>query len=237
MKKLLLAGFSGLTLMLAGSANAADMAVPFKAPPPVAPAYNWTGCYLGVHAGGGAMATTWTDSQWGGGGLAGGQIGCNYQVEHVVIGIEAEGWWSGLKSTSSDNFPPVGEISSSSAKNKWDFDLALRAGFAWDRALIYSKVGAAWGRFSFNSQDTEPGFFDNESASATLPGLLLGFGGEYAFSPSWSVKLEYNFIDYFNHSVSGNEIDSEFGPPFIETSSQSATKQIVKVGLNYYIRP
>ena len=36
-----------------GSASAADMAV--KAAPVVAPAFSWTGCYIGVHAGGGVL--------------------------------------------------------------------------------------------------------------------------------------------------------------------------------------
>src|SRR5437899_3337111 len=52
MKKLV-AHVTALTLLAAGSAVAADMRMPVKAPPPVAPlaAYNWTGCYVG--AGGG----------------------------------------------------------------------------------------------------------------------------------------------------------------------------------------
>jgi outer membrane immunogenic protein len=242
MKPLLLAGFSGLALMLAGAANAADMAVPaYKAPPPLAPAYSWTGCYLGVHAGGGAMQSYFTQ-QWGGGGLAGGQIGCNYQIEHVVVGIEGEGFWSGLKSTYSDIYPPDSYTDNESAKNKWDFDVALRAGFAWDRTLVYGKAGVAWGRFAYNSAFTEFGGFGSEVGSATLPGLLLGIGGEYAFAsaPNWSVKLEYNFIDYFARAVPFNEVDSPFvngGAPFVETFSQSATKQIVKVGLNYRVAP
>ena len=33
------------------------------------------------------------------GGLAGGQIGCNYQTGMLVLGIEGEGFWSGMKIT------------------------------------------------------------------------------------------------------------------------------------------
>jgi hypothetical protein len=33
------------------------------------------------------------------GGLAGGQIGCNYQIGMLVLGIEGEGFWSGMKIT------------------------------------------------------------------------------------------------------------------------------------------
>jgi opacity protein-like surface antigen len=50
------------------------------------PAIDWTGCYLGVHAGGGIIEDTFVPrgdfafrSATGGGAVAGGQIGCNYQ--------------------------------------------------------------------------------------------------------------------------------------------------------------
>jgi hypothetical protein len=36
------------------------------------------------------------------GAIAGGQAGCNYQMQQLVVGIEGEGWWSGLK-----NKPPT----------------------------------------------------------------------------------------------------------------------------------
>jgi outer membrane immunogenic protein len=231
-------------MFAAPAAQAADMAL--KAPLPPAPAYSWTGCYLGVHAGGGAMNATFVD-EWGGGGVAGGQIGCNYQIEHLVVGIEGEGYWSSLKSTYTDIFPPGSDNENDSARNKWDFDVALRAGFAWDRTLVYGKAGVAWGRFAFNEGFTEPcGFLGpglcsiNETGSTTLPGLLLGFGGEYAFAsaPNWSVKLEYNFIDYFARAVPFNELSTfTQATPFVETFSTSATKQIVKVGLNYKFGP
>src|ERR1700674_1927728 len=42
--------FSALTLVLGGSANAADFSMPFKAPPP-SPAFSWTGFYIGADVG------------------------------------------------------------------------------------------------------------------------------------------------------------------------------------------
>ena len=50
MKKLALAAIS---LLIAGSASAADLRrpAPVKSPAPIAVGYNWTGCYVG--AGGG----------------------------------------------------------------------------------------------------------------------------------------------------------------------------------------
>src|SRR5580765_1846404 len=87
---------AAVAALTAGSAAAADLAV--KAPrvaPIIAPAFSWTGCYLGLHGGGGATRSDFTDgfavegfgrgtSSWGNGGLAGGQVGCNYQTGVLV---------------------------------------------------------------------------------------------------------------------------------------------------------
>ena len=57
MKKLLLASAS-LCALGSASALAADM--PMKAAPPYVapvPVFSWTGCYIGVHGGAGAMNT------------------------------------------------------------------------------------------------------------------------------------------------------------------------------------
>src|ERR1017187_7669106 len=83
-----------------GSAFAADMAVKALPVAPPVVAYNWTGCYIGAHVGygwgrdtndfGRAVASGPTEEgifapgEFGpfnhttGGGVAGGQVGCNY---------------------------------------------------------------------------------------------------------------------------------------------------------------
>src|SRR5262249_40681995 len=107
-----------LTLSLAvigfaGAANAADLRMPYKAPPPImAPIFSWTGFYIGVNGGGGFgaghnaivnetfagapfVSGTWPGSGNFGkldpsGGFGGGQIGCNYQVQNWVFGVETD---------------------------------------------------------------------------------------------------------------------------------------------------
>ena len=65
MKKFIISGLAIASLTLAGSANAADLGVrpAYKAPPPpvVAPAYNWTGFYIGGHFGGGWARKAWEE--------------------------------------------------------------------------------------------------------------------------------------------------------------------------------
>jgi outer membrane immunogenic protein len=109
-------------------------------------------------------------------------------------------------------------------RNRWDADVALRVGFAIDRTLIYGKAGAAVGSFAFNFDDRAGDFGRGRS---TLDGLLLGAGVEYAFASNWTAKLEYNVIDFVAKDVSFN---TNAGPL---TNTESANKQIVKVGVNY----
>jgi hypothetical protein len=74
------------------------------------------------------------------GGLAGGQIGCNYQTGMLVLGIEGEGFWSGMKVTR-DAFAGTTLVTTGSIRNKCDYDVAGRIGVAFDRALVYGKAG------------------------------------------------------------------------------------------------
>jgi outer membrane immunogenic protein len=56
MKRLL--GTIALVAMAAAPATAADL--PYKVPPPVVPAWSWTGCYIGGHVGGGFGRKDWS---------------------------------------------------------------------------------------------------------------------------------------------------------------------------------
>jgi outer membrane immunogenic protein len=199
--------------------------VPVKAIP--APAYDWTGCYVGLHAGGGVLFTDFANRN-GGGALAGGQAGCNLQNGRIVVGIEAEGWWSGLVSIR--RFTDAGGTDEGRARNRWDADVALRAGLAVDRALIYAKAGVAAGEFDFGS-DTAVGI--STRGSGRLSGLLVGTGLEYAFDPGWSGKLEYNYIGFAGRIL--HFVVAPAGTSFDET--QAAQKHIVKAGINYHFGP
>ena len=74
----------------------------------------------------------------------------------------------------------------------------MRAGLAFDRALVYGKTGIAEGRFAFSEADI---FGPFASGATTLTGVLLGVGLEYGFAPNWSAKLEYDHIEYAGRTV------------------------------------
>src|SRR5437588_5385345 len=108
MKKLLLLASAGAIALAAGSANAADLSLrpAYKAPPPmVAPVpWSWTGFYIGAHVGGGwgtkeTFETAFDDPLFSGkavgsasvtGFLGGFQVGYNYQISWIVVGIDGD---------------------------------------------------------------------------------------------------------------------------------------------------
>jgi outer membrane immunogenic protein len=241
---------AAVSALMGGAAVAADM--PLKAPmaaPIIAPAFSWTGCYIGVHAGGGATRSDFTDAftseavnggsrSWGNGGLAGGQAGCNYQTGVLVFGVEGEGYWSGMKAAREFTFDRSIDVEGATTRNKWDYTVAGRIGVAYERAFIYGKAGWAWGKFDFTAFETrDSGIFSQTiRGSKTLNGPLFGLGIEYALTNNWTVKGEYNYINYGLSPVDfrfteceGSSCES--GPAF--RNSQSAEKHIFKFGVNY----
>jgi outer membrane immunogenic protein len=226
--------------------------------------FNWTGCYLGGQAGGGFMHDSLVDDNddpifHGGGPIAGGQVGCNYQAQQFVVGVEGEGWWSGLKNKSTDNSTTtttngidvltVTNNSFDETKNRWDAAVSLRAGWAVDRLLFYGKAGVVWGGFNFSSSSNEVLCFNatcgvaqsSQFGSHTLTGMLLGFGIEWAFLDNWLFRMEADYLNFPRTDVSSTFSSSctlICGPtPIVQSGSgvfsEFASKGLLKVGLSY----
>ena len=115
--------------------------------------FTWTGCYIGAQGGTGILNDSYTGRN-GFGGLVGGQVGCNYQIERFVVGLEGKALWSGLSNDNSVNVNLAGAFDSATdttTKNKWDADVSLRLGLLLsDRILSYAKIGAVWGGFDYS---------------------------------------------------------------------------------------
>ena len=130
MKLRVLTAAALVTLAALGSASAADLGVApvYKALPPPAPVYNWTGCYVG---GGGGYAFWQQDSfltvngtpvtssvSNGGKGWFGlGQVGCDYQFTAPYFGVQtvigAFGDFEGGGINGSSSFPASPEVNAS----------------------------------------------------------------------------------------------------------------------------
>jgi outer membrane immunogenic protein len=219
---------AGVNYQFGGSsAVAAGRPAPLPLFTKAAPAsltHDWTGCYVGVHSGGGTRIDSFNDIN-GDGGLAGGQLGCNTQIGQLVFGIEGESGWTNLVDRA--QFTLAGSSQQSTTRNSWSADLAARAGVAFDRALIYTRIGVASGGFDFSFSATP----QTENGRGALAGLLLGGGIEVAVAPHWSARLEYDHIDYVGRNLQFSQLSAGVNNSFDQ--SQSASANLVKAGVNY----
>lgn len=234
MKKLLIV--AAIAVAGATGAQAADVAAPTYAKAPVyaAPAYNWTGFYVGAHLGGAfrgndnyflavlpGAVTSGDDSYF----LGGGQVGADYQfAPNWLIGVE--GQYSGLSSSVRTYTGPIAG-NFISTKPDWIASVTGRLGFTWGPGLIYAKGGVAFrddGNIivSTGGPTTFTTTHDNR-------GYTVGGGFEYMFAPSWSAKVEYQYYDFGSTNVSTPAgLFSVGGGNFRENL------HTVKAGINYH---
>jgi outer membrane immunogenic protein len=244
MNKVLLASIA--LALGTGVASAADM--PVKAPPYVPPpAFSWTGCYLGGNIGAAWANSEWHDSlfglDWGRTSdarfIAGGQIGCNYQFNNpgFVIGLEGQFDWTGNHDNGVTVVVPVGrragDVISVTSNDTRIATLAARFGYGFDRALIYGKVGGGWvGNDGFTVVDQTTGESFIGDTSHTISGWMVGAGIEYAFTSSWSAKIEWDYLKLPSRTfvLTGTVFPALAG----DTITSDHNVQLVKLGINYH---
>ena len=231
MKNLLLA--TTALVAFAGGAQAADLGAPRSpvAAAVVAPAFNWTGFYVGGQIGGvwfndrvretitaNGVATGFNNRLTSSGVTGGLHGGFNYQINTVVLGVEAD-----IEASSASGCYTLGNGNGTRFRSNFDGSLRLRAGLAVDRALFYVTGGlaVAQARHSYFSPVIA------ESFTRTRAGWTLGAGVEYAFTPNWTARLEYRYSDYGRLS---NASAVAF-PGF--TYTHNPRSHAVRVGVSY----
>ena len=245
----ILIAFSG------GVACAADL--PVKAVPMMPPSvvYNWSGIYIGVHAGYGKGMKQWRGPSFDydvQGFLAGGQIGLNQQIGNWVIGIEADASWSNIRGRQ-DLFAGgavIGQVLTASASTNIDriVTVAGRLGFAQDRWLVYLKGGAAWAHESHTRATAStlqiiggPALTvsDSIAGSENRFGPMVGFGAEYALWGNWSFKSEYNYLHFLDGTarLSGTSTFVGFVLPSRADITIPQAIHLAKFGVNYRFGP
>ena len=204
--KRLLVGCAALAVV-STSAFGADVSPVFKAPPPGAVPYAWTGLYGGVNAGyswgrvpyskteSGVPVTSGTlnpDSA-----IGGAQFGYNFQAGSIVFGVEGDiAWRNG--SDSAIFAAPGGITTTTRDRQNWVGTLRPRVGVAADNWLFYGTGGLAYGSVKHDFTETQPavvGATRTAADSATQAGWTAGGGIEYAGGKSWSLGLEYLYQD------------------------------------------
>jgi len=228
-------------------ARAADL--PLKArPAPLEAPYDWTGFYIGGHASHVSVDKDWfapngtaVGSHSPNGFAGGAQAGFNWQRGGWVFGAEAQMTWSHLREGrtltnqlsiqdgSSNTVFGDGSVRRGGTTVENIGTIAGRAGYAWNRWLGYVKGGAAWVHDVHRIFNTtvSPEVFD-AGATVTRTGWMAGAGLEYGLTPNWSLKVEYNYMDFGGERII---FTRPAGTRFALDVDQQIS--LVKAGINY----
>jgi outer membrane immunogenic protein len=212
MKKFALAT-TALFMLSAGAVSAADLAArPYtKAPAPVAAVYDWTGFYVGVHAGYASNDSRfdfYTNGHYNNapgesfgfgtnGFMGGGHAGYNWQTANVVFGLEGSISYTDLTGRAISPFFPASDTFHT--KQEWIATITPRLGVTAGAWLFYVKGGAAFTELRTRIQDTA----DYNERSDTRVGWTVGGGAEWMVSPNWIIGVEGNYYD-FGRCCGGN---------------------------------
>lgn len=233
MKKAIL-GLVAIGALVTAPAMAADLRMPVKAPvAPIVPVFSWTGFYIGGNVGG-----SWSDvpelfslpNAGGGVGfnvantansssiIGGGQIGYNYQIDHVVLGVEADFDWRNNSNTfSCPVITPTGCVPAAATasilslhdEQNWLGTFRGRLGWAFDRVLFYGTGGLAYGNVQHTLTETQLTAAGGAVLAAlsvtdntTRTGWVAGAGIQYAITDQWSIGVEYLHVDLGDTTLS-----------------------------------
>jgi len=199
---------AALALAVAGAVASAASAADFPAPnyytaPQSYSAYSWAGPYLGADLGyeWGKVSNNPTRPS----GLAGGaDVGFNWQHGNFVYGAEADINFSDAE----DTFAPW------QFSNPWFGTVRGRGGVAIGNVLIYGTAGLAYGELT---ADTAA----NLSESRTSFGWVAGAGAEVGFTPHWSARAEWLYLDLSDRAFS------------VTGTNNGLAANLLRLGVNY----
>lgn len=178
--------FAGL---LTGTASAADLYVPSPDQAIVTTSADWTGFYIGAHAGyadfdaahDGDDSDLATLNGW----LGGVQAGYNAQFDSIVLGVEADLSAAGiLEGSDTDHWNEEDGINALAT-------LRGRLGFAVGDLLLYGTAGLAVANL------------DTYDEAQTIGGWVAGVGAEYMVTDTVSLKAEYLYTNFGTVDVKG----------------------------------
>jgi outer membrane immunogenic protein len=244
---------------LAGVASAADL--PSRSSTPIAPVvvappiFTWSGFYAGVNLGydfaggkkadpffgkdgyseaarGGLKDAGFSFSEKSKGGVMGGaQVGYNYQLGQVVLGVEADVQMLTLSREATVTHKDLGYNGSLKQTLGGFGTVRGRIGYAFDRFLVFGTAGYGVAKSSqrFTESVDVAGFNETGNAKRTgyLGGLVVGGGVEYAVTDNVSVKGEYLYAKL--NPLTKSSIPSERDG----YSNKDVSFSIVRAGLNY----
>jgi outer membrane immunogenic protein len=207
--------------------------------------YDWTGLYAGLHLGGAWADTGAYDNQgynrigdaWGAnssGFLAGGQLGYNWQVGWLMLGLEGDIGDLGLNGNGTSHFAATNFDTSSATDADFYLTARGRLGIVADHWMIYATGGYFGAETRVSITDTctiAPCGPSSISAkdSSFRSGWTAGGGIEASLGGPWTAKAEYLYYDLSDRTVSG--LAGGAGPRF--SWDLDTHGNMVRAGVNY----
>lgn len=192
------------------------------------PVHQWTGFYIGGNIGYGvagltdsaplAVTTNMT-------GMIGGvQAGYNYQINSIVVGIEADIQASGQSATYTRNLPIIGDLT---VDHRIPYFGTVRGklGYAFDCGCVWAYGTLGWAYGAYHPSVSALGV--TLSGDYTRSALAVGAGVEWMVGRNWSAKLEALYMDT-------GDIGSAASFPVIGQVHMRVRDAITRIGLNYH---
>ncbi|GGK29257.1 outer membrane protein [Salinarimonas ramus] len=264
-RTILLASAASLALTGGAFAADLPARVQAPAPVFVPPAFTWTGFYAGVNAGVGFNAgddrddtvvvgpngfiPTGTVIRYGDNSedaafTGGGFIGYNYQfANNFVLGAEADLQFVGLDDDDmrgplsvTPAAPGFAPLRRGISGVDWFGTARIRAGYAFDRALIYATGGLAYGGGDAARFETATGdrvLFEDDDVGF---GWTLGAGVDYAFTNNLIVGIEGLYVN-LDRDTDTNGLAGFVGanpiPAASESNDDNVEFGVVRARLSY----
>jgi outer membrane immunogenic protein len=243
MKRILLSTASLGIMALMSPALAADL--PLKAPSATASVYDWTGVYVGAFGGVGygnhnvnnatGQAVPFADftaNYTSTGGVAGGEVGYNWQSGSLVVGVAGNLAWTGIKGSDANQFnagafPGVAAVDADNLR--WTGALLASVGYAVDRWLLYFDGGYAFGDIQHTNT---PLIGPVDRFNVTGNGLTGGAGIAYAVTNNVIAKFDYRYTSFTGYNRPGSTITGLTVNGQLPYSTVS-TYSVVTLGLDF----
>lgn len=172
----------------------------------------WAGAYAGISITKTQADMSWTNTTLDQAHIAGAprsnsvtaHLGYDWQMQNVVLGLYAEATRTGAKEDALHPFFPATDRAH--FENKTMLSTGLRLGYAFDKTLLYVKLGAAKSEIDVDYTGIP---LPIDYPTSELRGRAFGLGIEHQLANNWSFAAEvkrYDFDD-LDRAPIGNNID------------------------------
>lgn len=203
---------------------------------------SWTGAYIGLNANWNFLSSDVSSpaqshgafdfpsanygNQTGNGPGGGIQLGFDYQMDAIVLGIQAITSISGFDS--SDNTADGSKIGTELTSYG---SLNGRLGYLLQpELLVYGKGGLAFGSFKYTDKNSSAGYSGSQD-DVRRQGWMVGGGVEYKFAPNWSAFAEYDYTFFGSQNETLSYKNASWGDSYKYSFDQNIGSAVI--GVNY----